>query len=253
MRTVLFTSDEPFYLPRWLRRVFVARADDVAAVVVAPFGDAAAVAREGLRAFGPVAGARLGARYLAARTLDRVGADRLTGRYHAVPSVARAFDVPVVRAPDANDSGVVERVRELSPELLLSVVCGQKLGSDLLEIPEHAVNVHGSLLPKYRGRAAGFWPLYHGDDWSGVTAHRMTDRLDAGPVLLRRPFALTGDDTMLSVYRKIAATGAATTVELLDRLPDLDAEPTSPGAGEYRSLPTPAERRAFRRAGNRFC
>ncbi|PSP83005.1 hypothetical protein BRC83_08190 [Halobacteriales archaeon QS_1_68_17] len=82
------------------------------------------------------------------------------------------------------------------PDVVLSVVAGQRLPPEILDCADAAVNLHGSLLPDHRGRATAFWPLYYGDDRTGVTAHHMTDRFDAGPIIARRAFPIKSTDTV---------------------------------------------------------
>ena len=156
--------------------------------------------------------------------------------------------------PDHVDDPVfVDRVRALDPDLYLSVVAGQRLGAELLSIPDDAVNLHGSLLPKYRGRAVGFWPLYYDDDRTGVTAHVMTGEWDAGPIIERRSFRLSADDTVHDVYRRLSDVGADLACDLLARYPtDFETRPNETTPDDYHTLPTPAERRRFRRRGNAF-
>ncbi len=257
MRVVLFTSAEPLYLPRYLRPILDAHASAIDRVVVAPFD---APLPEELRAqfgaYGARAGARMAARYTRSRLLDalpwRLGR-RLTGRHHSVRSVAAAHGVPVERAPDVADPRFVERIRDCDPDQLVSVVAGPRLPPELLDSATDALNLHGSLLPRYRGRATAFWPLFYGDDRTGVTAHRMTERFDAGPIVAQRSFPLDPADTVDSVYRKLAATGSELAVDLLERYPDLPADrPNETGTTEYHGLPGPDERRRFLQAGNAF-
>jgi len=257
VRVVLFTSEEPLYLPRYLRPVLASHADAIDRVVVAPFdAPPSARLRDHLGMSGPRAGTRIAMRYLRGTLLDalpgRLGW-QLTGRPHSVEAVARRYDVPFERVSDVTDSEFVERVRALNPDLLLSIVAGQRLSAELLDCATDAVNLHGSLLPAYRGRATAFWPLYDGDDRTGVTAHRMTERFDAGPILTRRPVPIEPTDTVDSLYRKLATTGADLAVDLLDRYPDLPAEtPNETTATDYHGLPGPAERREFRARGKEF-
>lgn len=257
MRAVVFTSAEPLYLPRYLEPVLEAHAAAIDRVVIAPFdAPTRQELRDQLGMYGPRAGARLALRYARSRLLDRLPGDlayRATGRYHSVERVARAHGVPVERAVDVADPSFVERVRSTDPDLLLSIVAGQRLPAELLDGAADAINLHGSLLPKHRGRATAFWPLYDGDDRTGVTAHRMTGRFDAGPILERRAFPIEPDDTVDSVYRKLAATGGDLAVDLLDRYPDLpDERPNETSSADYHGLPGPAERREFRERGNAF-
>lgn len=257
VRVVLFTSAEPLYLPGYLEPVLDAHAESVDRVVVAPFDAPLAEELRGqLGMYGVRAGARMGLRYARSRALDLLPGDlaqKWTGRHHSVRSVADVHGVQLERVGDVGDPAFVERIRSREPDLLLSVVAGQRLPRSLLETAEDAINLHGSLLPEYRGRATAFWPLYYGDDRTGVTAHRMTERFDAGPILERRAFPIAPGDTVDSIYRKLAATGAALAVDLLDGYPDLPAEhPNETTAADYHGLPGPEERRAFRERGNAF-
>ena len=255
MRTLLVTSEEPLYLPRYLEPVVSEHADSIGAVVVAPPRQSTlAQVREQYRTFGPRAFVRLGARAVAGTLADRLSGGRpVGGRYHSVASLARAHDLPVWHAPDVTDPEFVDRVRALDPDLLLSVVASQKLGPALLDVPDDAVNLHGSLLPEYRGRATAFWPLYYGDDVTGVTAHRMTDEWDAGPIIQRRRVPIDDGETVHSLYLKLADCGGALACDLLDRYPcAFETEPNETTADDYHSLPTAAQRRAFRRRDGRF-
>jgi hypothetical protein len=257
VRVVLFTSEEPLYLPRYVRPILGAHADAVERVVLAPFdAPVGRQLRRYLGMYGLRAGARMALRYLDGHARD-VLARRLDtppgGRHHSVTAVARAHDVPVEEAPDVSDPGFLDRMRALDPDLLLSVVAGQRLPPALLECAADAINLHGSLLPKYRGRATAFWPLYYGDDRTGVTAHRMTERFDAGPILARRSFPIEPTDTVDAVYRKLAATGGGLAVDLLGDYPELPApSPNETTAEDYHGLPGPRERRRFRERGNEF-
>lgn len=259
MRAVLFTGEEPLYLPRYLAPVLEQHAECFEAVVIAPPArPLAEQVRRQYRTFGPVDFLRMGALFLRGRALDALDAvggfgRRYTGRFHSVRRLAAAHDLPVWRAEDVNDPTFLARVRSVTPDLFVSVVAGQRLGEELLSIPDDAVNLHGSLLPKYRGRAVAFWPLYYGDERTGVTAHLMTPEWDAGPIVEQRSFALGNDDTVHDVYRRLADTGAELACDLLDRYPtEFETRPNETTDDDYHTLPTPAERRTFRRRGNAF-
>lgn len=258
MEVLLFTSDEPLYLPRYLEPIFETHGDMIAEVIIAPLpATRHSQLRDQLRMFGPVDFIRVGGRFARGKLLSRLPIawqQQLTDRYHSVASLANAFDIPLNRVDDIADPRFIEGVRNLDPELLLSIVCGQKLGADLLETPGWAINVHGSLLPKYRGRATAFWPLYYGDEKSGVTAHLMTKKFDAGPILCQLSFDIACGDTMHDVYRKIARTGADLTIDLLDEFPEpaFNPRPNRTTSADYHTLPTAEERLEFKRRGNEF-
>jgi len=254
---VLFTSAEPLYLPRYLQPIFESHTDSIDQVVIAPFD---APLAEQLRSqagmYGARAGSQMALRYGHSRALDALPgqlARRVTGRYHSVRSVAQAYDIDVERVSDVSDPAFVERMKDLTPDLLLSIVAGQRLPGPVLESADDAVNVHGSLLPKYRGRATAFWPLFYGDNRTGVTAHRMTERFDAGHILTQRAFPLDDTDTVDSVYRKLAEAGSSLVVELLAAYPELPAEqPNETTPADYHGIPSPEDRRLFFERGNAF-
>lgn len=254
---VLFTAEEPLYLPRYLEPILDVHGEAVSEVVIAaPAAGVATELRRQYRMLGPGPFLQLGARFALGKLLDALPSGlgrQLTGRSHGVASLAASRGLPVNRVVDVADPAFVEHLADRDPDVVLSVVCGQKLPRAVLDIPEVAVNLHGSLLPRYRGRAVAFWPLYYGDDETGVTAHLMTDDFDAGPIVEQRSFAIGADDSMHDVSHRLAAVGSALAVDLLDRLPDdIETRPNPTGPEDYHTLPTPAERREFRRRGNRF-
>ena len=259
VRVVLFTAEEPLYLPRYLAPVVEAHAESIAAVVVAPPPrPPTEQLRRQVRMFGPVDFARMAARFAGGKALDAIDAAggagrRLSGRYHSVARLAAAHGVPVRTATDVDAPAFVRRVRALNPDLYLSVVAGQRLGAELLSIPDDAVNLHGSLLPKYRGRAVAFWPLYYGDGETGVTAHLMTTEWDAGPIIEQRSFLIREDDTVHDIYLRLADAGSRLARDLLAAYPtEFETRPNDTTAEDYHTLPTPEERREFRRRGNAF-
>lgn len=259
MRVLVFTAEEPIYLPRYVEPILAAHGDVVDRVVLAgPKRPVHEQARRQYGMYGPRAGARMATRYARGRLLGALPPSvqrSLTGRYHSVAAAARARGVRPLPVGDLADPAFLDRVRDLDPDVVLSVICGQRVPEPVLDVPEWAINLHGSLLPRYRGRATAFWPLYHGDERSGVTAHLMTAELDAGPIVERRSFPLRDDDSVDDVMERIVETGADLAVDLLGDLragdrPRTEPNPTRPE--DYHTLPTAAERREFRRRGNRL-
>lgn len=257
MGVVLATTDEPLYLPRSIDPVLAAHADDIDAVIVVPPGNSRLrEARRYTRMLGAWGLLALGVPFALARLATALPTRlerRLTGRLHSVHDIAATHGVPSRTVPDADDPAFERWLRSQDPRVLLSVVCGQRLPPAVLEVPEHAINVHGSLLPRYRGRATAFWPLHNGDDEAGVTAHEMTARFDAGPILERRRFPLHETDSLHDVRVRIARTAGSLAVDLLDGdLDAVEARPNPSTEDDYHTLPTAADRREFLSRGNRF-
>lgn len=150
--------------------------------------------------------------------------DRPAGRGQALrePATkawARARGVPVLQPEKVRDGRLAAELRALAPELLVVVAYGRILGGDLLTLAPHgAVNVHASLLPRWRGAAPIQWALAAGDRETGVTLMHMDAGLDTGDLLLQRVLAIAPDETSAALHDRLAVLGAAAIVEGLPLL-----------------------------------
>jgi methionyl-tRNA formyltransferase len=126
--------------------------------------------------------------------------------FESVGELARSRGIPVHLPANPNRPEFVALIRSLSPDLLLSFWYRRLLCRELLEIPRlGAVNLHGSLLPRYRGRSPVNWVLLNGETETGVTLHYMTEEADAGDIVAQRTLPIDPDDTALTLYRKMVA------------------------------------------------
>ncbi len=141
--------------------------------------------------------------------------------FEAPAALAEARGIPVRREPDFNADSVYRALREAKPDLLLSFYFREMIQARCLEVPRlGAYNLHGSLLPKYRGRAPINWVLVKGEAETGVTLHAMTPRPDDGDILAQAPIPIECDDTALSLTLKAARTSRGLVREALPRIAD---------------------------------
>ena len=162
--------------------------------------------------------------------------------FDSVAARARRYGIPVIAPSDVNVPEVVERVRSSAPDLLFSFYYRRMLGPGLLSLPRlGAYNVHGSLLPKYRGRAPVNWAILHGEVETGATLHEMVEKPDAGRVVDRERVPILPNDIAREVFDKVTV---AAEIVLERSLPALLAgtvrlEPQDLAAGSYfgRRLP----------------
>lgn len=132
---------------------------------------------------------------------------------------ARAHGLPVAQPAKAKDDDFLNELERLRPDVAVVVAYGQIFGRRLLNIPERGcVNLHASLLPRYRGAAPIQAALAAGDTTTGVTTMLMTEGLDAGPILLQREVAIGDDETAGELAARLAVAGAELMVETLDGL-----------------------------------
>jgi methionyl-tRNA formyltransferase len=122
--------------------------------------------------------------------------------------VAEAHGIPVHMAPAFNDDSVYEAIQAHRPDFLFSFYFREMIQSRFLEIPQlGAYNLHGSLLPKYRGRAPINWVLVKGETETGITLHAMTPKPDDGRIVAQARLPIAWDETALSLTDKAAAAG----------------------------------------------
>ena len=166
---------------------------------------------------------------------DRPQGRRLTLAPCPVKARFGARGVPVLTPEKVNEPAAVAALRDLRPDLIVVVAYGQIIGRALLALPpQGCVNVHGSLLPKYRGAAPIAWAIAHGESVTGITTMFMNARMDAGDILRQAPVAITPDDTGGSLQARLAAAGAGLLLQTLDdlragraaRVPQNEAEAT---------------------------
>ena len=117
------------------------------------------------------------------------------------------------------DEEAIGRIRELSPELIVVSAFGQLLPKEVLEIPDYGcVNIHASLLPRFRGASPVQWAILSGDKESGVTTMQMDEGLDTGDILLQESVPLAKDETGGSLFEKLSKLGGKLILETIDGL-----------------------------------
>ena len=123
--------------------------------------------------------------------------------FRSVRELAERSGIPVVAPLDVNAPELRERLQRLKPDFLFSAMFRQLLKRELLELPRlGALNLHPSLLPKFRGRAPINWAILHGETETGVTLHYMVEKADRGDIVAQRSFPIADEDTALTVHRK---------------------------------------------------
>lgn len=160
--------------------------------------------------------------------------DKPAGRGRALtesPVKRRALEagVPVLQPPRLRDPGWPERLAEHRADVAVVAAFGQILPKPVLDVPVHgSINVHGSLLPRYRGAAPIAWAIMRGETETGITTFQMDPGMDTGDMLLREATAIGPDETAGELSVRLAAIGARLLLETLDRLESLPRIPQDP-------------------------
>lgn len=132
---------------------------------------------------------------------------------------AEKLGVTILDPESVNTDEAREQLRALRPDLLIVADYGQILSNESLDVaPLGGINLHGSLLPKYRGAAPINWAIHKGDAETGVTVIQMSSKVDAGACLAQAMLAIDPDENAVELEHRLAALGAPLVVEVVDRL-----------------------------------
>lgn len=141
--------------------------------------------------------------------------------FSPVKEYALTVGIPVYQPVKLRDGEALRFVEELAPELIVVAAYGRILPEDILNTPPYgSINVHSSILPKYRGAAPINWAILNGDSVTGVTIMYMAKELDAGDVILCRETAIDPDEDAQTLTARLAALGADALAEAVERLHD---------------------------------
>ena len=146
--------------------------------------------------------------------------------FPSVAELARARGIEPIVMENPLDPASIARVRAVQPDLIFSFYYRRILPEEMLaEPPLGAWNMHGSLLPKFRGRAPVNWAVLKGETRTGATLHAMTERADRGPILDQEAVPIGPDDTAIEVQRRVTDAAVAVLARRLDELKSGQARP----------------------------
>lgn len=169
---------------------------------------------------------------------DKPSGRDLKIQFSAVKEAALELGLPVLQPTRAREESFIQQLRAMAPDLIVVAAYGQILPQALLDIPRHGcLNVHASLLPKYRGAGPIQWAILDGEAETGVTIMKMDAGLDTGPMVTKKVVPIRSNDTAGILHDKLAFVGAQLLIE------------TIPGyiRGEIIPEPQPAEGATYAR------
>ncbi len=133
-----------------------------------------------------------------------------------VKNVALAAKLPVIQPENVNSELVIEKLKTLNPDVIVVVAFGQKISNEILDLPKYkCVNIHASLLPKYRGAAPINYAIINGEKETGITTMIMSEKMDAGNVIIRKSLTIDPDETTGELGDRLSKLGAETLRESL--------------------------------------
>jgi methionyl-tRNA formyltransferase len=134
---------------------------------------------------------------------------------------ARAHEVLFIETDNVNAPEIVERIAGHRPDLIVVIAFGQKVGNELIDLPpKGAINVHSSLLPKYRGAAPINWAIINGETETGISIISLVEKMDAGPILAQTRTDIGPREAAGQLHDRLAKMAAPLLLETIDRIAD---------------------------------
>jgi methionyl-tRNA formyltransferase len=248
LRLVYLTTDDPLYLPTFFDRVLGEHAAQTAAVYITPplFKKQTTLqaTQRYVRTFGYGAAAHLTARVLEAKIQGR-----------SIGAVCRRRGVPSAVVLDVNAPDFLAELRSLAPDVVISVSCPLIFKKPLIELPPRGIlNLHGAILPQYRGVMPAFRMLANGEKRAGVSIYFVNEDIDAGDLCGQRIFDIPPDDTLDSFLVRSKAVAADLLLEVLRKMEDgtVTSSPLNLAEGSYYKWPDAAAVEQFRQRGRKL-
>ena len=128
-------------------------------------------------------------------------------------------NISVIEAPDVNSPGIIDKIKSCKPDLFVVIAFGQKIGKQVIDIaPKGAINVHASLLPKYRGAAPINWAIINGDTETGISIITVAQRMDAGDILAQCRTEIDGEESAGQLHDRLAKLASPLLVTTIDQI-----------------------------------
>lgn len=154
-----------------------------------------------------------------------------------VKVLAESNGIKVYQPEKMKDGKALEIIKELNPDLIIVVAYGKILPTDILEFPKYGcINVHASLLPKYRGAAPIQWAVLNDDKETGITIMQMNEGLDTGDILLTEKTAIGEDETSEELFNRLSVIGSELMLKAVYNIDELTPEPQPEGDFGYASM-----------------
>lgn len=134
---------------------------------------------------------------------------------------ANTHSIPFIETEDVNAPQVIEKVAHYEPDLIVVIAFGRKIGNELINLPpKGTINVHASLLPKYRGAAPVNWAIINGEKQTGISIITLSEKMDAGKILAREKTDILENETAGELHDRLAQMAAPLLLETIDKITD---------------------------------
>ncbi|MBC8313727.1 MAG: methionyl-tRNA formyltransferase [Candidatus Cloacimonetes bacterium] len=148
--------------------------------------------------------------------------------YSPIKKICLQKNIPIFQPENINEKTAIQKIKYLNPDLILTVAYGKIISQKILDIPNHkCINLHPSLLPKYRGPSPINWALFNGDKVTGNSIIYMTKKMDAGDIIYQSKMKILSEDNYGILSEKLSKQGADDVIETISLIDECGIKPIS--------------------------
>lgn len=257
LKVIVMTQQDRFYIPKNIQKI-IDNSEVLEIVNVDCKGSLQNRLKEFIKWFGCFQVGMMGVvtvlRSIAGK-IDQITGYRLYKGLFGVEHVAKKNNVPYKIIHSSNSESFYKEVHELCPDIILSFSAPQVIEEPLLSCPKYGIlNVHGSMLPDYRGCMPSFWYLFNEEEYGGATVHYMSAKIDDGDIVAQDKVYIGDCKSMFKLMERTKRVGGELMVKAIKSLETdgLERKPNIVAEGRYFTWPTAEQGRTFRSKGKRL-
>ncbi|NGP75950.1 formyl transferase [Balneolaceae bacterium YR4-1] len=259
MKFIIVTQGDILYTPIFFREFFAADyAGTCKGVMVQePLGNKSmwGLIKRMLAFYGPLDFMRQGFTYVYKKLRAKGYEWNLIREPVSIENMARHHNVPVLSFTSVNNGEFKQWVRDQEIDLIVSIAASELFDEEVLELPTHGcINFHNAPLPHYRGMLPNFWQMHHGEEFSVLTVHTMTEALDKGEIVYQQKTPIKSGYSLEDLIRLTKKKSAGALVEVLRQFHEKEVSyaPMPDEEGSYYTFPGRSDVREFKSKGKRL-
>lgn len=263
MKVIIVTQRDPFYLPLFFKKFFnfyskhQHKIEIEGLVIQQPLGRGSTwnLLKQLYNFYGPIDFSKQTLHYITKQLNYLCYKLGLKDNFLSIPALANKYNIEILPYSNVNSEKFIDFINANQIELIVSASATQIFTEQVLTAPKHGcINIHSAPLPRYRGMMPNFWQMYHDEEYSVLTIHRMATELDKGDIIQQKKTKIKSNMTLddLVCQTKIKAAEALEEVLLKFVNNEVEFKPLPDSEGSYFSFPTRQDVKDFKAKGKKL-
>ena len=261
MRIYILSQEEPFYLPKFYKKLVKNLPKDfkiIGGTFFEPFNSQNSwfgVIKDHLNYYGFYVFIKQGLRFTFLKFINFLKLHYFTDNFYSSKSLFKSHEIPLYKAENINSKKFINHLKDLEIDIIVSIACPKILKKELINFPEFGcINFHSGKLPAYRGIAPLFWAMMNNEKEAGITIHYINEKIDDGKIINQDMFNINEKDSLHKLYKKVTDLGPNLLIKSLIEIKnnELSLKDNDSNKGSYFGFPSSEDGKKFRKKGKRF-